>query len=305
MSFELTILGSSSATPTPDRFPSAQYLNFLEHHMLIDCGEGAQMQMSKYKIKKSKIDYIFISHIHGDHILGLPGLIFTMNLNGRTNPLHIFGPASLFQILDLFLKSSDTKMHFEIINHLTQNQEPEVVLQNERLRVSSFPLYHRIPTTGFLFEEIDRPRKLNAEACKKHEIPVSYYQELKRGIDFIGVEGTIIIPNHELTLDNGEPIRYAYCSDTCYHTDTIKYISKVNLLYHEATFLHEKLNRAEETMHTTALQAGRIGASAEVNQLLIGHFSSRYDDLSVLLNEAKSEFENTELATEGKTIILT
>lgn len=304
MSFELTILGSSSAIPTPDRFPSAQHLNFLEHHMLIDCGEGAQMQMSKYKIKKSKIDYIFISHIHGDHILGLPGLIFTMNLNGRTNPLHIFGPSSLFEILDLFLKRSDTKLHFEIINHLTQDQELKVIFQNDRLRVSSFPLYHRIATTGFLFEEMNRPRKLNAEACERHEIPVSYYHELKRGKDFIGAEGKLIIPNHELTFDNGEPIRYAYCSDTCYHTDTITYVDKVNLLYHEATFLHEKLNRAEETMHTTALQAGKIGAAAAVNQLLIGHFSSRYDDLSLLLNEAKSAFENTELATEGKTIIL-
>jgi ribonuclease Z len=304
MSFELTILGSSSATPTPNRFPSAQYLHFLEHHMLIDCGEGAQMQMSKYKIKKSKLDYIFISHIHGDHILGLPGLIFSMNLNGRTNPLHIFGPASLFEILDLFLKSSDTKLHFAIIKHLTQDQEKEVIFQNERLRVSSFPLHHRIPTTGFLFEEIDRPRKLNAEACKKHEIPVSYYYELKTGKDYFENEGKIIIPNHELTFDNGKPIRYAYCSDTCYHHDTIKHVGQVKLLYHEATFLHEKLNRAEETMHTTALQAGQIGSAAAVEQLLIGHFSSRYDDLNVLLNEAKSVFENTELATEGKTIIL-
>lgn len=304
MSIELTILGNSSATPTLNRFPSAQYLNMLDHAILIDCGEGTQMQLRRYKIKKSKLNYIFISHVHGDHILGLPGLIFTMNLNSRLDPLHIFAPQSLFDLLDLFIKSSGTHLRFEIIRHITSDEKPQVIFENSLIKVSSFPLYHRIPTTGFLFEEQARLRKLNIEACEKAHVPFTFYNDIKRGRDYISADGKIQIPNEKLTFDAGLPIRYAYCSDTQYDERVIEYVRDVDVLYHESTFLHEKLERAAETMHTTALQAGMVAQKANVKKLLIGHFSSRYDDLNELLEEARQVFPDTEIAEEGKTFVL-
>jgi ribonuclease Z len=303
MSIELTILGNSSATPTLNRFPSAQYLNMLDHHILIDCGEGTQMQLRKYKIKKSKLHYIFISHVHGDHILGLPGLIFSMNLNSRIEPLHIFGPASLFEILDMFLKHSDTRLRFDIVKHITDDSKREVIFENMLIKVTSFPLYHRIPTTGFIFEEQSRLRKLNIEACERYHIPFTFYNDIKRGKDFISADGKTEISNEKLTYDSGLPIRYAYCSDTSYDKRVINEVRDVDWLYHESTFLHEKLERAIETKHTTAKQAGMVAKEANVKNLLIGHFSSRYEDLNELLEEAKTEFPQTEIAEEGITFV--
>jgi ribonuclease Z len=303
MSIELTILGNSSATPTLNRFPSAQYLNMLDHHILIDCGEGTQMQLRKYKIKKSKLHYIFISHVHGDHILGLPGLIFSMNLNSRLETLHIFGPASLFEILDMFLKHSDTRLRFDIVKHITDDSKREVIFENMLIKVTSFPLYHRIPTTGFIFEEQSRLRKLNIEACERYHIPFTFYNDIKRGKDFISADGKTEISNEKLTYDSGLPIRYAYCSDTIYDKRVINEVRDVDWLYHESTFLHEKLERAIETKHTTAKQAGMVAKEANVKNLLIGHFSSRYEDLNELLEEAKTEFPQTEIAEEGITFV--
>jgi ribonuclease Z len=303
MSIELTILGNSSATPTLNRFPSAQYLNMLDHHILIDCGEGTQMQLRKYKIKKSKLHYIFISHVHGDHILGLQGLIFSMNLNSRLEPLHIFGPASLFEILDMFLKHSDTRLRFDIVKHITDDSKREVIFENMLIKVTSFPLYHRIPTTGFIFEEQSRLRKLNIEACERYHIPFTFYNDIKRGKDFISADGKTEISNEKLTYDSGLPIRYAYCSDTIYDKRVINEVRDVDWLYHESTFLHEKLERAIETKHTTAKQAGMVAKEANVKNLLIGHFSSRYEDLNELLEEAKTEFPQTEIAEEGITFV--
>lgn len=299
MTIELTILGSSSATPTLNRFPSSQYINMLDHHIMIDCGEGTQMQMQRYKIKKSKLRHIFISHVHADHILGLPGLIFSMNLLQRTEPLHIYGPKELFEILDLFIKHSDTTLHFELVYHVTQNQEEELLFEDTLIKISSFPLYHRVPTTGFLFREQNRLKKLNKDVCEKLHIPFTYYGDLKRGKDFITPEGKVI-PNEDLTYLPGDPVSYAYCSDTRFNPKVADVVTGVDLLYHEATFMHDKLTRAEETMHTTALEAGKIATMAGAKRLLIGHFSSRYDVLYDLLNEARSEFANTELAEEGK-----
>ena len=304
MSIELTILGNSSATPTLNRFPSAQYLNMLDHHILIDCGEGTQMQLRKYKIKKSKLQYIFISHVHADHILGLPGLLFSMNLNSRIDPLHIFAPYSVFEILDLFMKHSDTHLRFDIIKHITTDDKSVVVFEDAWIKVTSFPLYHRVPTTGFLFEEQARLRKLNIEACEKNHIPFTFYNDIKRGKDYISVDGKTILENEKLTFDSGEPMKYAYASDTQFDDRVIAFVNEVDVLYHETTFLHEKLERAIETKHTTAKQAGIVAKQAHVKKLLIGHFSSRYDDLTVLLEEAKTEFEHTEIAEEGKTFVL-
>ena len=304
MSFELTILGNSSATPTLNRFPSAQYLNILDHHILIDCGEGTQMQLKRYKIKKSKLQYIFISHVHADHILGLPGLIFSMNLNQRTAPIHIYAPASLFDIIDLFLKLSDTILHYEIIRHYTNSEITEVIFENALIKVTSFPLFHRVPTTGFLIEEQALLKKINVEECERHHIPFTYFNDLKRGKDYVSLDGKIVIKNHKLTFETGQPLSYAYASDTIFDNRVAKSVEGVDVLYHESTFMHDKQIRAIETMHTTALQAGMIAKMANVKKLIIGHFSSRYDDLNMLLEEAKIEFSNTEIAHEGKTFVI-
>jgi ribonuclease Z len=304
MSFELTILGSSSATPTYDRFPTSQHLVMLDHHMLIDCGEGAQIQMRRYKLKRSKLRYIFISHMHGDHILGLPGLLFSMNLLQRTEPLHLFGPPELFEVINLIIKHSDNELRYEIIPHYTQHQQEDIIFEDSLITVKSFPLYHRVPTTGFLFSENEKLRKLNIEACRRHQIPFTFYNDLKRGKDYVDLENNIHITNDALTYDGGEKISYAYCSDTIYDKRVADAAQGVRLMYHEATFMHDKLARAQETMHTTAKQAGILAREAGVNKLLIGHFSSRYDDLTPVLNEARSEFENTELAIEGRRFVL-
>jgi ribonuclease Z len=299
MAIELTILGSNSAAPAHDRFTTAQHLRILDHYMLIDCGEGTQMQMKRYKLKRSKLRYIFISHVHADHILGLPGLIFSMNLVHRTEPIHIFGPPELFEILDVIIKHSDTSLRYPIIKHVTQNQYPEVIFEDGTMRVTSFPLYHRIPTTGFLFEENEKLKKLNLDACNRYQIPYTHFTDIKKGKDYVSADGKIVILNELLTFPTSHKLRYAFCSDTMYDERVINCVQGVNLLYHEATFMHDKLSRAIETMHSTAKQAAQIAQSAQVHKLLIGHYSSRYDDLSPLLHEAKSIFENTQLAIEG------
>ena len=304
MSIELTILGSSSATPAHNRFPSAQHLSMLDHNILVDCGEGTQMQMRRYKLKKSKLKFIFISHVHADHILGLPGLIFSLNLQNRLDPLHLFAPASVFEIMDLFLKSSETELRFPLIKHITQDKQKELIYEDALIKVYSFPLRHRVPTTGFLFKENAKLKKLNANACERHRIPFTFYTDIKRGKDYVSPDGKMIIPNDELTFDTGLPLKYAYCSDTLFDEALAENFSGVDLLYHESTFLHEKLERAGETMHTTALQAGMMARISGAGKLLIGHFSSRYEDPTVLLDEAKLEFENTSLALEGEKFIL-
>lgn len=300
MSIELTILGSSSATPIYDRFPSCQHLNMLDRHMLIDCGEGAQMQMRRYKLKKTRLHHIYISHVHADHILGLPGLLFSLNLQNRTEPLHLFAPDSLFEIIDLFFKHSDTTLRYELIRHVTQNHEKELLYEDSLIRVFSFPLYHRVPTTGFLFEENHHLKKLNVEACRRFHIPFTFYNDIKKGKDYVNPENGNVILNESLTYSNNLPLRYAYCSDTRFDERVIEAVMGVDMLYHESTFLHDKLARATETMHSTALEAATVAREAKVKKLLIGHFSSRYDDLSVLLREARTLFNPTELATEGR-----
>jgi len=300
MSIELSILGSSSATPIYDRYPSAQHLNMLDRHILIDCGEAAQMQMKRYRLKKSRLQHIFISHVHADHILGLPGLLFSLSLQNRTEPLHLYGPSSLFEILDLFFKHSDTKLRYEIVRHYTQDNHKEVLFEDHLIRVSSFPLFHRVPTTGFLLEENDKLKKLNVDACKKFHVPFTFYNDIKRGKDFISQDGNIVIPNEQLTFSHLLPVKYAYCSDTRFDERVIRQVEGVDVLYHESTFMHDKQSRAIETMHSTAKEAGMTARLAGVKRLLIGHFSSRYENLTPLLAEARTEFENTELATEGK-----
>jgi len=303
MRFEVTILGSSSATPIFNRNPSSQALNINERLYLIDCGEGTQQQMLKFDVKIGRIDHIFISHLHGDHYLGLVGLLSSMHLNGRTKPLHLFCPPLLKDIIDLELRCSDTTLQFPIDYRFTNPETPEVILENADVTVESIPLDHRIPCTGFLFREKKRLRKLMKERIAELNIPIEYYSPLKKGADYTTPEGKTI-KNADVTTDSAEPKTYVYCSDTQLNLSYFKQISNATLLYHEATFLHNMLERAIETNHTTALQAAEVALQTNAEKLLIGHFSARYKTLNELLEEARSVFPETELAIEGKTFMI-
>ena len=303
MKFEVTILGSSSATPIFNRNPSSQALNINERMYLIDCGEGTQQQMLRFDIKPSRIDHIFISHLHGDHYLGLVGLLSSMHLNGRSKPLTIYGPPQLKEIVDIQLRYSETTLQYDMEFKFTNPHKAEVILENQDITIETIPLNHGLPCTGFLFREKKRLRKLIKEQIEELKIPVEYYTALKRGADYEANDGTVY-KNDTLTVDSDAPKTYAYCSDTMYDERYFEQISGATLLYHEATFLNNMLDRAIDTQHTTALQAGEIALITNANKLLIGHFSARYKTLNELLEEARSVFEPTELAIEGKTFMI-
>lgn len=303
MKFELTILGSSSATPIYNRNPTAQVLNINDRLYLIDCAEGTQQQMLRFDVKASRIDHIFISHLHGDHYLGLIGLLSSMHLNGRIKPIKLYCPEALKEIIEVQLMYSETVLQYEIEYVFTNSRLPVVVLENQDITVETIPLFHRIPCTGFLFKEKKRLRKLIKEKLELLDVPVQIFTLLKKGFDYTAPDGTVY-ENQTLTTDSEEPKSYAYCSDTQYNPLYFDQISHVTLLYHEATFLHNMLDRAQETNHTTALQAGEIALQTGAKKLLIGHFSARYKTLVELLEEATSVFPNTELALEGKTFII-
>ncbi|MBK6447377.1 MAG: ribonuclease Z [Bacteroidetes bacterium] len=298
MIFEVGILGSSSATPIYQRHPTAQVINFHERFFLIDCGEGTLIQMNRYKIKFHRINHIFISHLHGDHYLGLLGLISTMHLQGRVSTLHIHGPQDLKEIIDIQLKYSETTLRYPVEFHSIDPKNPSVLYDDEDVTISSIILSHRIPCTGFLFTEKPRQRKLKKDKLAQFNIPVTFYNELKAGKDYIDEEGKTV-PNSALTIDPRKPRRYAFCSDTIFDERLISIVKGVDLLYHEATFLSDKADRAKETFHSTAAQAATIAKEAGVRRLIIGHFSARYKNLYPLLEEAKSVFPETTLAIEG------
>lgn len=300
MKFEVTILGSSSATPIYNRNPTAQVLNINEHLYLVDCGEGTQVQMLKYEIKSSKIDHIFISHLHGDHYLGLIGLISSMHLNGRTKPLKLFGPAPLLEIINIQFKYSDTTLHYDLQFTPTNPNEPAVIYENQDVIVETIPLDHRIATTGFLFRQKKRLRKIIKEKAEALNIPIEHYPLLKKGAPFTAADGKVY-KNTDLTVDSDRPKCYVFCSDTIYNERYFEQIANADLLYHEATFLHNLLDRANKTHHTTAWQAGQVALQTQAKSLLIGHFSARYKSLNELLDEARGVFQNTELAIEGNT----
>jgi ribonuclease Z len=303
MKFEVTILGSSSATPIFNRNPSAQVLNINERLYLIDCGEGTQQQMLRFDIKASRIDHIFISHIHGDHYLGLVGLLSSMHLNGRVKPLKLFGPPQLKEIIDLQFKYSETILQYAIDFITTDADKTEIILDNPDIIVETIPLDHRIPCTGFLFREKRRLRKIIKEIIAELNIPIEYYSAIKKGADYTSPDGKLY-KNKDITIDPAEPKTYAYCSDTLYNENYFKQISKSDMLYHESTFMNDMLDRAQTTYHTTALQAGNVALKTNAKKLLIGHFSARYKTLNDLLDEARSVFADTELAIEGKTFIV-
>ncbi|RZL50395.1 MAG: ribonuclease Z [Pedobacter sp.] len=300
MTFEVTILGSSSATPIFNRNPTSQLLNCNEKFYLIDCAEGTQQQLIKFGLKASKIDYIFISHLHGDHYFGLIGLLSSLHLNGRIKPLHIFAPAAIQEILELQFKHSDTKLKYELVYFATDATKPQQIFENGDVIVETIILNHRIPCTGFKFTEKKRLRKLLVEKLEQDGIPVELYPLLKRGVDLDLPNGDVI-KNLDYTTDSAKPKSYAYCSDTIYDERYFECIKDCDTLYHEATFLHEMLERANETHHTTALQAAQVAQIVGAKKLLIGHFSSRYKTLVELLDEARTVFPQTELAIEGIT----
>lgn len=303
MKFEITILGSSSATPIFHRNPTSQILNVNEKLLMIDCGEGTQQQMLRFGIKYHKIDHIFISHLHGDHYFGLVGLISSMHLNGRIKPLYLFAPPEIQEILELQFKHSATVIKFPIEYYPIQNNKSEIILETNDVTVETIILNHRIPTTGFLFKEKQRLRKINKEVVEALAIPEENYALIKKGIDFKDETG-IIHKAIDLTTEADKPKIYAYCSDTVADGSYLKQLRGVDLLYHESTFMHDMADRAKETFHTTAVEAAIIAKDCVVKKLMIGHFSARYRDLSPLLMEAKEIFPETFLAIEGETFII-
>jgi ribonuclease Z len=298
MVFEVSILGSSSATPIYQRHPTAQVLNIHERFFLVDCGEGTLIQLNRYKIKFHRINHIFISHLHGDHYLGLLGLLSTMHLQGRTIPIHLYCQAPLKEIIDIQLKYSETVLRFPIHYHMLDAKNPAVIFDDDDIEIRTIILNHRIPCTGFLFKEKPRLRKLQKDKLQQFDIPISVYQDLKNGKDYIDETGRVI-SNSELTTDPKNARSYAFCSDTCYDERILPFVNEIDLLYHEATFLSDKEDRAKETFHSTAAQAATIAKKANVKRLIIGHFSARYKNLYPLLDEAKEVFPDTTLAMEG------
>ncbi|MBL0329232.1 MAG: ribonuclease Z [Bacteroidetes bacterium] len=301
--FELTILGCSSATPTSKRNPTAQLLNIAERFFLIDCGEATQIQLRRFKLKFQRINHIFISHLHGDHYLGLMGLISSMHLLGRTIELHLYCPAELQEIIEVQFKHSQSYIKFQIVYHPHQYVDNAIIFEDDRVEVRTLVLNHRIPCCGFIFKEKPLPPTISKETIYQHHLTVEEIVAIKEGSDLTKNNGEVI-KNSDLLNPPLVPRSYAYCSDTCYDERIIDYIKGVNLLYHEATFLQEMEARAKETFHTTALQAGMIAKQANVKQLMIGHYSARYKDLEPLLVEAKSVFDNTILAIEGENTVI-
>lgn len=298
--FELTILGCSSATPTSERFPTAQVLQVAGRFFLIDCGEGTQMQMRRYGLRFQKINHIFISHLHGDHFFGLMGFISSMHLLGRPHALSIYSQAELREIVELQFKYSYTQLNYPIHWHPLSYDSSKLLYEDEKLTVETIILNHRIPTCGFLFKEKPSPRKLIKEKLERYKVSIEAMHKLKNGEDYITADGKVI-PNRELTEDPPKPRSYAYCSDTRYREAIVEQIKGVDLLYHETTFLQDRLDRAKETFHSTAREAATIAKMAGVGQLVIGHYSARYNDLQPFLDEARPVFPNTVLGKEGET----
>jgi ribonuclease Z len=303
LDFELKIAGSSSAIPSASRFPTAQILTIGNQLNLIDCGEGTQMQLMRFKIKPQRICNIFISHLHGDHYFGLFGLISSMQLQGRTASLNLFGPPGLSELISLSLKYANSHLsypiHFQELDPTAYRQ----IHEEKDFTVHSLPMEHRVGCCGFLFREKEKPRHLVKGKFPASLTPAQLVR-LKHGEDLYDENGKVLVYNKDVTSDPSPSRSYAYCSDTRYKEDLLPYIRHVDLLYHEATFLDDLRHRAVQTFHTTARQAAELAVKAEVKRLLIGHFSVRYKDLTPLLEEARQFFPATELAVEGKTVVI-
>jgi ribonuclease Z len=298
MNFEVTILGVGAAAPTLRHNPTSQLVNIHDKFFLVDCGEGTQIQLRKYKLKFQRINQIFISHLHGDHFFGLLGLISSMHLYGRTNHLDIYGPAPLKEIVEVSLKHSQTFLNFEINFITTNSSSRQQIYQDNTLEIHSIPLKHRIDCTGFIFIEKEKQPKVSKSTIYKHKLSVEEIIQLKSKKDVERANGNIF-KWQELTEPIAPIRKYAFCSDTAYLETLAEDLKGVDLLYHEATFMHDMLDRAKATFHSTAHQAAELGKKAMVDKLALGHFSARYKSLDSLLAEAQEVFPNTVLALEG------
>ena len=297
---KLTILGCYAATPRTITNPTSQVLEIRNRMFLIDCGEGTQVQLRKNKLKFSKINHIFISHLHGDHFYGLVGLISTFMLLNRQTDLHVYGPKGIKEIILLQLRYSNSYTGYNLYFHELDSKESEVVYEDEKVIVKTIPLKHRIYTNGFLFQEKIGDRKLNVDAVQEYRIDTCYYQKIKNGRDITLDDGTVI-PNAEITFDPIQPKSYAFCSDTMYDESIISIIENCDVLYHETTFLESEADKAEKTMHSTAKQAAAIATKANVKQLILGHYSTRYDSIDLFRQEAEIVYSDVLLADDGKT----
>lgn len=300
---EFKVLGTGSATPQLNRNPSAFVLSIDNYLILIDCGEGTQFQLLKYKVKSSRIKHILISHLHGDHYFGLIGLISSFNLNKRTEPLTIFGPLGLNDIIVSQLKYSNTILHFPLHFIKTNSDNPELLFHNEIFEINTFPLKHRIPCTGFTIKCFGSKRKIRAELLPSN-FPISYFKLLKNGEDVFDELTGITFKNQEYTTSGSENKYFAFCSDTIFDEGIIQYFASCDLIYHEATFSNDNEKRANQTFHSTASQAAIIAKKAKAKKLVLGHFSSRYKTIDHFLEEAKAIFPSTSLAVEGESYII-
>jgi len=297
---KLTILGCYAATPRTFTNPTSQVLEIKNHLFLIDCGEATQVQLRKNKIKFSKIEHIFISHLHGDHVYGLIGLVSTFMLLNRTSDLHIYGPKGIKEIITLQLRLSNSWTSYGLFFHELESSESEVVFEDDKVLVRTIPLQHRIYTNGYLFQEKMGEKKLNADAMQRYQIPVYHFQNIKNGKDITLEDGTFI-ENHQLAFEPVPPKSYAFCSDTVYDESIVPHIANVDVLYHESTFLESESALAQKTMHTTAKQAATIARMANVKQLMLGHYSTRYESIELFRDEAQAIFPNVLLANDGVT----
>jgi ribonuclease Z len=294
--FAITILGNNSATPTELRNPTAQVLQWQDESYLIDCGEGTQKQMVLYKIKRSKISRVFISHLHGDHYFGLIGLITSLGLQGRIQPLYIHAPAALEAIIQLQLEVANVQLPYPL--HFCPLQHEGPIVEDNKIMVSAFKVRHRIECWGFLFRQKKHPRKILPEAARLHHIPAAFYEKLQQGLDYTAKDG-VVVANAAVTTEAPVAKSYAYCADTIFDESLAQKVKGVSLLYHEATYLHDLADKAASRYHSTTVQAATIARLAGVDRLIIGHFSAKYDELDAFLEEAMAVFKPTELALEG------
>lgn len=279
--------------------PSAQVLEVGSSILLIDCGEGTQMELRRLRIRFTRIEHIFISHLHGDHFFGLPGLLATFRLMGRERPLHVYGPKGIKKAVTTMLKVGDSWTQYPLRFHELEQVEPELLLDHEHFQVRTIPLKHRIYANGFLIKEKPGSRRLKIEAAQAFGVDQAYFRKIKQGADAPGRDGTMI-PNEQLTHPPHASKSYAYCSDTSYEPALVPMIKGINTLYHESTFLDKEAHLAEMTGHSTALEAARIARDAGVDRLILGHYSTRYKSLEAFREEAITVFPEVLLAEDGK-----
>lgn len=297
---KLSILGCYSATPRAMTNTTAQVLEINNHMFLIDCGEGTQVHLRKHKIKFNRIKHVFISHLHGDHFFGLVGLISTFRLLTREADLHVYGPKGIKEIVTLQMKLADSWTNYNLYFHELSSKESELIYEDDKVEVHTIPLEHRIYTNGYLFKEKEHERKLNINAVEEANINIAYYRKLKQGFDVENEDG-VLIDNKLVTKPGPKSKSYAFCSDTVYKEDIVEIIKDTDVLYHESTFLDEHAHLAQRTKHSTAKEAAIIAKKANVDTLLLGHYSTRYGTLEPFKKEAEEVFKNVQLCEDGKT----